>query len=693
MCHRSLPFSGLVEGQTQSKPHRRRVCVSCYALLLAVTCSPRYVQGLHIGDFAGGETLGPLPALLTWHSSIPAPFVALSPSLKMRRTLLLVALVVLVAVVVPSALAHQDGEEEHADNVIYHTGTYEELGVLLKELEALGPKKRAEEAAAKVAEEAATAAKAKAEVPKPPTKKEEKKPSSSKPSTDSKPKTASATKPKASADSKSAKNADADATPKPGQPQHTQRKNAPKTPPKNEEGASTSASSKRKNQIKFAHVRRIIQSDPTENMYPMLKRDNRPTIVHNTPISNSWPAFDLWDFEYFANRWGTSRAMGPISVSNGTRASGMHETVLVYHNFTEYTAWPGVPKATKEVAMNLGTFFSGQCQKQTEDTWWWMRAMFTLNDTLVESQVQPMDYFVNPEARNKTEPLASMVTSSMNGKFQLHYETDDMWIVNIHQRQQVLLFSPEEMQKLYLFPFTHPYTRRSQVLPLTDATDAKYPGISDVKGLEALLEPREVLYIPKYWGYHIINVAPSISLHISTKDVFEKSLGQWDFKMNFVGLAQLPPAKRLTAAKFAVRRVIQPLLDMDNWEKPSPEFEGADPPETYQMKFENKVLRAFIRKHVQQRYSKLPNYSKSDQTKQELYDEVRDACRAARKDGPLEPIENARFAPTLDGVVYNLYQHTDLSIRHLQMHDWLDFIAWSAFGDHNKMEAFLMRCF
>lgn len=564
----------------------------------------------------------------------------------MRRALFVVALVLLCAVVVPGALAHSEDDENPGDNIIYHTGTYEELGTLIKELEKRGvPLKKSQEAEKPVASPPKAA-----------------------------PKKTEAKKPKA--------------------------KSSEPTVRKIIEGASPTGpttSEKRKNQIKFEHCRRIIQNSPA-TLYPTLKKEGKPTIIHNTPLTTTWPAFDTWTFEYFAERWGASHAMGPISVSNGTRASGMHEAVLIYNNRTEYTAWPGVPKATKETAMNLGTFFSGQCQKQTEDTWWWARAMFTLNDSLVESQVSPLDYFVDPTSLNKTEPLASMVTSSMNGKFQLHYETDDMWIVNIYQRQQVLLFSPEEMQKLYLFPWTHPYRRRSQVLPLTEANEARFPGISNVTGLEALLEPQEVLFIPKYWGYHIINVAPSISLHVVSPDKLQKSRGQWDFNKNLVGLSHLEPAKRLTAAIFAIRRVLQPLLDMDNWEHPYPEIEGDDPPSTYEMTFDNKVLRAFIRKHIQQRYSKLPDYRTAKHrahspSKKELFEQIKSECREARTTGKLEPIEHARFAATLDGVVYNLYQHQDLSIRHLMMHDWLDFIAWSAYGDHNLIEAFLMRCF
>lgn len=618
----------------------------------------------------------------------------------MRRALLLVALVVLVAVVVPSALAQNEEDDEHGDNVLYHTGTYEELGVLLKELESTIAKKKAEKTALEAALEQEADVEPKVEAKKP---QEKKKPVEA----EQKP----ASKASSSDPAKKPSSTKADTSSGSGKASHYTSKNAPRTPPKNEveepkvkiihtekpAPGSGSASAKREGKIKFTHVRRIIQSDQNANMYPTLKKENKPTILHNAPITKTWEAFEKWDFEYFADRWGTSHAMGPILLSNGTRASGMHESVLIYNNFTEYTAWPGVPKATKETAMNLGTFFSGQCQKQTEDTWWWMRAMFTLNDTVVKSHIEPMDYFVNPESANRTEPLASMVTSSMNGKLQLHYETDDMWIVNVHQRQQVLIFTPEDMQKLYLFPWSHPYQRRSQVLPLTESSELKFPGIGDIIGYEALLEPREILYIPKYFGYHIINVAPSISVHISTRDIAEKSRGQWDFNKNLVGISQLEPAKRLTAAKFALRRVIQPLLDMDTWENPFPEVEGADPPDTYNMDFENSVLRTFIREHVKQRYSKLPDYrskeQKAQQSKKELFEEVRDLCRAARVDGPLKPIEQARFAPTLDGVVYNLYQHTDLAIRHLQMHDWLDFIAWAAFGDHSKMEAFLMKCF
>jgi len=105
----------------------------------------------------------------------------------------------------------------------------------------------------------------------------------------------------------------------------------------------------------------------------------------------------------------------------------------------------------------------------------------------------------------------------------VHYDLPHNFYVQLYGRKRFLLFAPDQWKYLYLYPRIHPSSRMSQV----DWEDSSrfendYPMLQYLRPpMEVVLYPGDMLYIPPYWGHHVIAVDLSISLstHIKSSEV------------------------------------------------------------------------------------------------------------------------------------------------------------------------------
>ncbi|CAG7838647.1 unnamed protein product [Allacma fusca] len=84
-------------------------------------------------------------------------------------------------------------------------------------------------------------------------------------------------------------------------------------------------------------------------------------------------------------------------------------------------------------------------------------------------------------------------------------------------RKRFFLFPPEYFPNLYPYPVHHPHDRQSQVdfdFPDLD----RFPKFREAKGVEAIISPGEILYIPMYWWHHVINADDTIAINFWHKD-------------------------------------------------------------------------------------------------------------------------------------------------------------------------------
>lgn len=83
-----------------------------------------------------------------------------------------------------------------------------------------------------------------------------------------------------------------------------------------------------------------------------------------------------------------------------------------------------------------------------------------------------------------------------------HYDEQQNFFAQIWGHKRCILFSPDQFECLYPHPVHHPHDRQSMVdFERPDYT--RFPKFKHVKGVETVLGPGDVLYIPIYWWHHI----------------------------------------------------------------------------------------------------------------------------------------------------------------------------------------------
>lgn len=126
----------------------------------------------------------------------------------------------------------------------------------------------------------------------------------------------------------------------------------------------------------------------------------------------------------------------------------------------------------------------------------------------------------------------------------LHFDEQQTLLAQLRGRKRVLLWRPRDWPCLYPFPLWHPHDRQSQ-LSLASVDLRRHPRFADAQPLEAVLEPGNVLVIPRHWWHHVECLGPDCV-----------SLNFW-FTQAHSPPAQLPISE---AAGVALRRNIEQIL-------------------------------------------------------------------------------------------------------------------------------------
>ena len=97
-----------------------------------------------------------------------------------------------------------------------------------------------------------------------------------------------------------------------------------------------------------------------------------------------------------------------------------------------------------------------------------------------------------------------------------HYDGYHNFYAQLYGTKKFTLFSPDEWPGLYPYPFLHPSHAQSQV-NLSDITEnTKFPLAERVRGLEVVLKPGDLLYIPPLWFHLVESLETSISVNVWT---------------------------------------------------------------------------------------------------------------------------------------------------------------------------------
>lgn len=94
-----------------------------------------------------------------------------------------------------------------------------------------------------------------------------------------------------------------------------------------------------------------------------------------------------------------------------------------------------------------------------------------------------------------------------------HYDEQENLFAQIRGTKRVILFPPESFQCLYPYRFGHPCDRQSQV-DFDNPDYERFPAFKDARGVEAILRPGDVLYIPRCW-WHMVHSLDELTVSVN----------------------------------------------------------------------------------------------------------------------------------------------------------------------------------
>lgn len=122
---------------------------------------------------------------------------------------------------------------------------------------------------------------------------------------------------------------------------------------------------------------------------------------------------------------------------------------------------------------------------------------------------------------NSGRPAMYLWLGSCGTRSGLHFDRFDNINVQIYGRKHVYLVAPEQSSCLYPFGDN---VEKSQVDPDHPGL-AQFPRFADVRPFTAIMEPGEMLFIPRLWWHHIRSLEPAINVncwfgeHVSLRSI------------------------------------------------------------------------------------------------------------------------------------------------------------------------------
>lgn len=131
-----------------------------------------------------------------------------------------------------------------------------------------------------------------------------------------------------------------------------------------------------------------------------------------------------------------------------------------------------------------------------------------LNDTVGQNIVRDFLQFNwkwvrGQQIRNNWGPQTSnlLLISQEGNVTPCHYDEQENFFAQVGGHKRVILFPPSQFDCLYPYPVYHPHDRQSQV-NFENPDYKQFPKFRDVRGLESVVGPGDVLYLPSYWFHH-----------------------------------------------------------------------------------------------------------------------------------------------------------------------------------------------
>ncbi|XP_060085861.1 tRNA wybutosine-synthesizing protein 5-like [Ylistrum balloti] len=107
-----------------------------------------------------------------------------------------------------------------------------------------------------------------------------------------------------------------------------------------------------------------------------------------------------------------------------------------------------------------------------------------------------------------------------------HYDVMDNLLIQIVGRKRVILYSPADVDKMYL------NGDKSEVLDIDNPDPAKFPKFLEAHRHEGILEPGDILFIPALWFHNVIYKEYGVAVNVFWKHLGDSFYDQRDIYGN-----------------------------------------------------------------------------------------------------------------------------------------------------------------
>ena len=111
-----------------------------------------------------------------------------------------------------------------------------------------------------------------------------------------------------------------------------------------------------------------------------------------------------------------------------------------------------------------------------------------------------------------------------------HFDGSRNMVAMLGGLRRWILTAPDQCKDMYMLPMQHPSGRHSEI-DWSNFSISEYPNFQRVKGLEVILQPGDVLYVPTFWIHYIVslNVNYQCNTRSGATNEYRKALKECGF--------------------------------------------------------------------------------------------------------------------------------------------------------------------
>ena len=245
---------------------------------------------------------------------------------------------------------------------------------------------------------------------------------------------------------------------------------------------------------KIERIHKPTKEDFERNFFCPLK----PCII--TGATNNWKALTLWKLDY-------------LNSLIGDKIVHCRESDSDY--FENYNG----SHINKHKNIKMSVFIEWLMLEQSREFWDWFRPEISSKRYYLTSSNIPTDF---PELLQDIEfpeyfdhqmlEFTRLWIGCGNNRLNLHYDTYYNLYTQIIGNKKWVIFPPQQSSLLYAYPFYTPFYWCSQV-NVNEPDLNKFPKFGEVKPLEFMTEPGEMLFLPPGWWHSPIGAGLNIAVN------------------------------------------------------------------------------------------------------------------------------------------------------------------------------------